>query len=450
MKDKSTKKKRVSNFPIINLNAAGIDIADKRIDVCVPSDRDDYFIRTFGAFTCDLNAIADYLKKCNIDTVAMESTGVYWIALFLILQEKGFDVYLVNAKHVKNVTGRKKDEEDVEWIQRLHSCGLLKRSFQPDNDIRELRSLVRHRKNLIKSQSSHVNRIIKTLELMNIKLHTVISDILGKSGMSILKAIIENGERDPEKLSKLTHKSIKASKEEIIKSLEADWREEHLFELKQYYEFYFYYKKQIEEVEVQIEKRLQKTIIKNINPDIDIKDLQKETRKTRKLKKNEFSYDIGKYLKIISGVDLTKIFGINDITALEIISECGTDMNRFPSSKNFCSWLGLAPNNKISGGKILSSKVPKKKHNAGQAFRIAANSLWRSQNEFGDHYRRIKSRDGASKAIVATARKIATVFYTMILKNEEFNTEKLTEYYEIYKEKKIKRLERQLAYLKAG
>ncbi len=448
MKAKS-KKKRISNFPIINLNAAGIDIADKRIDVCVPDDRDDDFIQTFGTFTCDLHAIVDFLLKCNINTVAMESTGVYWVPLFLLLQERGFDLYLVNARHVRNVTGRKNDEEDAEWIQRLHSCGLLRRSFQPDNETRELRSLVRHRKNLIQSQSMHVNRIIKTLELMNIKLHTVISDILGKSGMAILKAIIIDGERNPEELSKLTDRRIKASQEDIIKSLEADWRDEHLFALKQYYEFYYYYREQIREVDTKIELRLQKTVVSNNDSAKSIISLRNKAAKTKKLKKNEFHYDVGMYLQEILGVDITNLFGISDTTALEIISECGTDMTRFPNSSHFTSWLGLAPNNKISGGKILSSRVPKKKHNAGQAFRMAANSLWRSQNEFGDFYRRIKSKSGANKAVVATARKIATVFYTLILKREEFDKDKLTLQHEIYTQKKIKRLEMQLAHLKA-
>ena len=239
------KKQRITVFPIMHPNAAGIDVSDSEMMVCVPGDRCEEPIQAFGTFTTDLNAVANHLQSCKIDTVAMESTGVYWVSLFLILQDRGLDVYLVNAKHVKNVTGRKDDEEDAAWIQRLHSCGLLNRSFQPDNDTRGLRSLVRHRKNLIQSQSSHVNRIEKTLELMNIKIHTVISDILGKSGMAILDAIINHEERDAQVLSQLTDPRIKADNETIIKSLEANWKDEHLFELRQYYELYQIYQEKI-------------------------------------------------------------------------------------------------------------------------------------------------------------------------------------------------------------
>jgi len=242
---KRIKKQRITVFPILHPNAAGIDVSDSEMMVCVPGDRCEEPIQAFGTFTTDLNAVANHLQSCKIDTVAMESTGVYWVSLFLILQDRGLDVYLVNAKHVKNVTGRKDDEEDAAWIQRLHSCGLLNRSFQPDNDTRGLRSLVRHRKNLIQSQSSHVNRIEKTLELMNIKIHTVISDILGKSGMAILDAIINHEERDAQVLSQLTDPRIKADNETIIKSLEANWRDEHLFELRQYYELYQIYQEKI-------------------------------------------------------------------------------------------------------------------------------------------------------------------------------------------------------------
>jgi len=444
---KQVKKKRIAVFPILHPNAAGIDVSDKEMMVCVPGDRCDEPIQVFGTFTDDLHAIARHLKSCRIDTVAMESTGVYWVPLFLVLQDYGFDVYLVNAKHVKNVTGRKDDEEDAAWIQRLHSCGLLNRSFQLDNDTRRLRSLVRHRKNLIRSQSSHVNRLQKTMELMNIKLHTVISDILGKSGMSILDAIINKGERDARILSQLADPRIKADRETIVKSLEADWREEHLFELKQYYELYHIYQQKIKELEAEIERVLLDITVNDTIGQTDMKDM---ARKTRKLKKNEYSFDVSFYLQQITGVNPMEIFGVGDTTALEIYSEVGGDMSRFPSSKHFCAWLGLSPNTKISGGKIISSKVMKKKHNAGQAFRMAASTVWRSNNELGNFYRRIKSRGGSAVATVATARKIATIYYMMMVKKQSFNPQALNEYQQCYKEKKIRRLENQLAKLRAA
>ena len=312
---KRIKKQRISVFPILNPNAAGIDVSDKEMVVCVPGDRCDEPIQLFGTFTSDLHTIARYLQSCRIDTVAMESTGVYWIPLFLILQDYGFDIYLVNAKHVQNVTGRKDDEEDAAWIQRLHSCGLLNRSFQPDNDTRCLRSLVRHRKNLIQSQSSHVNRLEKTMELMNIKLHTVISDILGKSGMSILDAIINKRERDARVLSQLADPRIKADRETIIKSLEADWREEHLFELQQYYELYHLYQQKIKELDAEIERVL---LDISENDMVEQTDMKEMAKKTRKLNKNEYSFDVSYYLQHITGVNPMEIFGIGDTTALEI------------------------------------------------------------------------------------------------------------------------------------
>lgn len=440
------KKQRITVFPILHPNAAGIDISDTEMMVCVPGDRCEEPIQAFGTFTSDLHALADHLQLCNIDTVAMESTGVYWVSLFLILQDRGFDVYLVNAKHVKNVTGRKTDEEDAAWIQRLHSCGLLNKSFQPDNDTRGLRSLIRHRKNLIQSQSSHVNRIEKTLELMNIKLHTVISDILGKSGMAILDAMINQGIRDAEILSQLTDPRIQADRDTIIKSLEADWRDEHLFELQQYYELYHVYQEKIRKLEIEIEKILAKMQMMSSGEAVD----HKKAKKTKKLRKNEYSINASYYLKNIVGVDPTEIFGISDTTALEIFSEVGRDMSRFPSSKHFCAWLGLTPNTKISGGKVISSKIMRKKHKAGQAFRMAANSQWKSKNELGNFYRRIKSRSGPGVAVVATARKIATIWYIMQVKQEAFNPQALYEYQISYKEKKIKRLENQLLKLRAA
>lgn len=441
------KKQRISAFPILNPNAAGIDVSDKEMMVCVPGDRCDEPIQLFGTFTADLHTIARHLQSCKIDTVAMESTGVYWIPLYLVLQDYGFDIYLVNAKHVKNVTGRKDDEEDAAWIQRLHSCGLLNRSFQPDNNTRRLRSLVRHRKNLINSQSKHVNRLEKTMELMNIKLHTVISDILGKSGMSILDAIINKKERNAQVLSRLVDPRIQADRETIIKSLEADWREEHLFELQQYYELYNVYQQKIKELDAEIEKAL--LDISGIDA-IGQKDVKERVKKSRKLKKNEYSFDASYYLHNITGVNPTEIFGIGDTIALEIFSEIGSDMSRFPSSKHFCAWLGLSPNTKISGGKVVSSKLLKKNQNAGQAFRMAANSVWRSKNELGNFYRRIKSRSGSRVATVATARKMATIYYMMMVNKEAFNPQALNEYQKCYKEKKIRRLENQLAKLRSA
>lgn len=266
-KVKNPKKKNVATFPLVNIDSAGIDISSREMAVAVPSDRDDDPVRFFGSFTCDLHAIARWLQSCEIRTVAMESTGVYWVQLFLILQDYGFEVYLVNSKHVKNVTGRKTDQSDAVWIQKLHSCGLLRNSFQLDNATRTLRAMVRHRKNLIRSGAMYVNRMQKALEQMNIKVHTVISDILGKTGTSIIEAIL-SGERNAATLAALADRRIKASKEEMIKSLEGDWRDEHLLELRHNRELYCFHQQKIEECDKQIQGHLLEQIAQHNEGDV--------------------------------------------------------------------------------------------------------------------------------------------------------------------------------------
>jgi hypothetical protein len=354
-------------------------------------------------------------------------------------------VYLVNASHVKNVTGRKDDESDAMWIQTLHSCGLLKNSFQLDNAGRTLRTLVRHRKKLITSGAVYVNRMQKSMELMNIKVHTVISDILGKTGTSIIEAIL-SGERNAEKLAELADPRIKASKEEMIKSLEADWRSEHLFTLRQSWELYCFHQEKLKECDKQIAQQLLEQIAEKQDGDITLPPVEQPVKKP---KKNQADFDLGLYLKtLLGGVDLTQIAGISEVSLLEIVSETGTDLSKWPTGNHFTSWLGLAPNNKISGGKIISSKIMKKKHLAGQAFRMAANSLYRSQNPLGDFYRKIKARHGPGKAVVATARKIAIIYYNMVTKKEEYNLDQLLDAQMKHKQKKIKDLERWLDRLK--
>jgi transposase len=448
MKDKSIKKrKRIETFALVNPDAAGIDVSDKEHVVAVSPHICEDNVVTFGSFTCDLMAIAKWLQECGVKTVAMESTGVYWVQLFLLLQEHGFEVFLVNAKHVKNVTGRKDDDTDAAWLQKLHSCGLLNPSFQPDSLTRALRSTVRHRKGLIKDSSRFLNRVQKALELMNIKVHTVISDIAGKTGQDIINAIF-HGERDAEKLASLADPRIKAPREEIVKSLEGQWRDEHLFELKQCFNIYLMLGEQIKECDQMIEAEITKIIaFKNEG---EVPNIDTNVERKRSTAKTKASFNLTAYLTELHGIDITQIIGISELSALEILSECGTDINRWKTSKHFTSWLGLAPNTKISGGKVISSKVPKKKHNAGQAFRMAASTLYRSQSPLGDYFRRIKSRAGAGKAVVATARKIAVIYYHMIKNKSAFSPEAVNKANAKYKEDKIKRLERQLEKLRAA
>lgn len=444
-KTKNEQVKRISQLVVINPTAAGIDVSDNEMMVAYPINSEQLEVRVFGCFTRDLYSIVQTLKSNGITTVAMESTGVYWVALFLLLQEYGFEVYLVNAKHVKNVTGRKDDESDAEWIQKLHSCGLLNASFQPDNMTRTLRSMVRHRKNLVQTSSTYLNRMQKALELMNIKLHTVISDIDGKTGVLIIESILA-GERNPEVLADLRDKRIKASREEIIKSLEGYYTTEHLFELKQCYQLYCIHREMIDECDKEIEKQLGVQIAsrnEGVMPDIP-------KRKRKASGKNRVSFNLTSYLKEILGVDVTEVVGISEISALTILAEVGKDMSKWKTEHHFTSWLGLTPNTKISGGKVISSKLKKKKHHAGQAFRIAANSLYKSQSPLGDHYRRLKAKVGAAKAVVATARKLAIIFYKMIADQKAFNPKSLEDYQQKYKQKKINQLKRKLELLEAA
>lgn len=429
-------KKNVVEFDLLNPDAAGIDIGSKEHYVCVPKGRDTHHVQKFGSFTQDLYAIAGWLTKCKVRTVAMESTGVYWIPLFLILEEHGFEVALINAKHVKNVSGKKTDEADCQWIQRLHSCGLLTASYQPDLLTRELRSYMRHKKNLSSSASTYILRMQKALEQMNVKLHHVITDITGKTGIDIIEAII-GGQRDATILAGFADGRIRASKkEDIIKSLQANWRTEHLFELKQSYELYKFHIDKIQECDQMVlgllkEYNMAKTDANEENNDHNTPN----------------NPQTGTYLKNILGVDITKIWGIKESTAIELISEVGVDMTKWATEKQFVSWLGLAPNNKISGGRIISSRVLKKQNKAGQLFRMVAYAIQRSNHYLAAFYKRIRSKGGPKKAIVATARKLAVIFYKMIKNQIEFNPIEIDHYEQQYKLMKIKWLEKQASKL---
>lgn len=445
IKTKSGKVKRISQLPVINPTVCGIDVSDTEMMVAFPISAEQLEVRAFGTFTRDLYAIARCLKEYGITSVAMESTGVYWVPLFLLLQDQGFEVLLVNAKHVKNVTGRKDDESDAEWIQKLHSCGLLRGSFQPDNMTRTLRSIVRHRNGLVRTSATYLNRMQKALELMNIKLQTVISDIDGKTGTLIIEAILA-GERNPEVLADLRDARIKASREDIIKSLEGHWTREHLFVLRQCYDLYRFHAQKIKQVDAEIEQVLKEQLAsanEGVVPDIPI-------IKRKVGKKNRVDFNLTSYQKKILGVDITEVCGISELSVLTIMSETGTDMSKWKTAHHFTSWLGLAPNTKISGGQVISSKISKKKHHAGQAFRVAANGLSNSKSPLGDYYRRLKVKAGAPKAVVATARKLAIIYYNMVSNQEAFNPSALVSFQNKYKEKKINQLKKKIAKLEAA
>lgn len=434
-KAKSITRNKQKELMIVNPNSAGIDVASTEYQVCVPEGRDKEANRTFGCFTSDLHKIAKWLKFCKIETIAMEATGIYWVQLFLLLQQYGFDVILANAKQVKNIAGKKTDVIDASWIQLLHSYGLVKSSFQTDNISKQLRSLMRQRGNLIASASKEVQHMQKALELMNIKVHKVISDILGKSGISIIEAIIE-GERDAKKLSEYADRRIRAPKEDIIKSLEGIWLDDQLFILKKSYQLFQYYHQQIKEYDEQIEMITKKYSCSR-------KDLVLEGSKKKRGQKNDLHFDAQEYLKNLHKVDVTRIPGISNLSAMKLLSELGVDFTeKFDNDANkFASWSNVVPNNKKTGGKIIASYVPKRKNNVGQVFRQAATTLSRSKNPIGDFFRRIKSRHGYNQAVVATANKLARIFFTMISQNKEYDENML-------ENNKHKYLEKQLAYAK--
>lgn len=429
-----TNKNNKQKLAVINPDAAGIDIGSKEHYVCVPADRDEESVRKFAAFTSDLKEMVVWLKKCGVKTIAMESTGVYWLPVFQILETSGFEVILVNARHVKNVPGRKTDVKDSQWLQQLHSYGLLSGSFRPKDQICELRALTRQRDRLTKSATTHVNRMQKALNEMNIQLHHVISDITGVTGMKIIKAIIA-GERDANKLAEFRDCRIKNDDKTIIKALEGDYRKEHLIVLKQELEIYEFYKKQISECDKAIE-----VCYKEFDKRGD-GDLANDKKKCKS--KNAPEFDLQQSLYNAAGVDFTTIPGLSELTVQTIVSEVGIEMDKWKTEKHFVSWLGLSPTNKTTGGKVFDTRTKKVINKASIAFRIAAFNLGRGKSALAGFYRRIKSRAGVPKAITATARKLACMFYRLLKYGQDYVECGIESYEKKYKETMVINLRKQ-------
>ena len=405
----------------LNLNAAGIDVGATSHFVAVPADRAEQPVQEFAAFTADLYRLADWLTECGVKTVAMESTGVYWIPLFEVLEERGFRVMLVDPRRIKNVPGRKTDVLDCQWLQQLHTYGLLSGAFRPDGDIRRLRSYLRQRAMLVEYASHHIQHMQKALTQMNVKLQHVISDITGKTGMDIIEAIA-GGERDPRKLARLRDPRTKADEATITKSLQGHWREEHIFELSQALELYRAYHVKIAECDREIEVRLEQFE--------DRSDGEPPAPNGKKRNQgNAPRFDVQGQLYRMTGVDLTRIDGVDGFTALKVVSEVGTDMTKWESAKHFASWLGLSPNNRITGGRVMSSKTKPSANRAAAALRLAANALHRSNSALGAFLRRKKAHLGAPKAITATAHKLARLIYSMLRYGQEY-VDAGAEYYE--------------------
>lgn len=437
MKPKTTTKSS-SSLDIVAPRAAGIDVGAAEHWVCVPGE-DGESVRRFGCFTRDLNALADWLASCGVTTVAMESTGVYWIPLYELLDNRGIDVCLTNARHLKTVPGRKSDVLDCQWLQQLHSYGLLRGSFHPEAAMRVLRSYIRHRETLVRSGLVHIQRMQKALDQMNLQLHRVISDITGVTGMSILNAILA-GERDPMKLAQLRHPRVKRSVDEIAAALDGQYREDLLFVLSQELALYQTYRDQIQQCDQKIEAYLQQ-----LEDDADtppLPPLSPPRYQQKKPQGNAPAFDLRSYLYQLSGVDFTQIDGLGALSVVNILAEVGLDPTRFPTVKHFTSWLGLSPGSRISGGKVLSSRTRKVVNRAATSFRIAAQTLYRSDSALGAFYRRLKGRLGPAKAITATAHKLARIFYRLWRNQEAYKDPGADAYEQRYRQRLVKNLEK--------
>ena len=417
MPRKRVNKNKKVTLPVLNPDAAGIDIGATEIYVAVPSDRDAEPVRMFATFTQDLNELADWLQQCRVRTVAMESTGVYWIPLMQILEIRGLEVYLVNAKHVKNVPGRRTDVCDCQWLQYLHSVGLLRASFRPAQDICAVRSLLRHRASLVDMATCHVQHMQKALDQMNLQLHHVISDITGTTGLAILDAILD-GNRDVQALAALRDPRIKASHETIAKSLVGDYRLEHLFTLRQSVGLYREYQRRIAACEEEMQQ-LMKGLVTKADPAVlpTAKDSVKKCKvmpPARAMALREEAYRI-------LGVDLTTIPGISVLHVQCILAELGGDVSKFRSAGAFSSWMGLCPDNDISGGKVLWSGTRKVKNRIAVTLRMAAQSLQQSESALGVFYRRMRAKLGAPKAITAAAHKLARIIFHMLTTRKPYD-----------------------------
>jgi transposase len=431
----SKEKGRQNILERINLHAAGIDIGADFHFVAVGEDCTEENVRKFGAFTSDLHRLADWLAEHHVETVVMESTGVYWIALFQILEQRGFEVKLVNAAHVKNLPGRKSDVSDCQWLQQLHTFGLLNGSFRPKDEVCVLRTFLRLRDSLVKDCGSHVLRMQKALTEMNVQIHRVLSDITGYTGMAIIRAIL-TGERDALKLAQMKHPLVKTSAEVIVKALQGDYRVEHLFELQTAVELYDVYQHKIMECEARVEQHLQELEMK-----ADFAQVMAENGALQ-ARSASVRLELRRQARLVSvcGADLTRVPGLSTLAVQTIIAETGLDMNCWKSEKHFCSWLKLCPDNRISGGKVLSSRAGKTKNRATAMFRLAAQSAMRSQTAIGAFIRRIKSRLGAPVAINAGAHKLARLFYRMLKFGAAYVEQGQTYYEEKYKERLLRNL----------
>ena len=441
MKRKENAKTARSGMAMVHPNAAAIDIGATMHMAAVGADRTSDPVQSFGTFTGDLHRLADWFTECGVRTVVMESTSVYWIPIFELLDERGFEVFLVNARDAKHVPGRKTDVSDAQWLQRLHSYGLLRASFRPKGEIAELRAYLRQRERLLDTAASQIQHMQKAMTEMNLQLHHVVADITGATGMRILRAIIA-GERNPSVLASMRDMRCHSSVEMIEKALTGHFRAEHLFVLEQAVSLYDVYQQKVAACDIRIE-----SVMKALN---SVRGRQGEIKKGRAASAkphrhrtaNEPAFDVGGSLHTLLGKDLTRIDGVGPYLALKLVSECGDDLSAWPSAKHFTSWLSLAPNNKILGGKVLSSRTKRSGSRVASLLRLAAVSVGRTETALGAFYRRLSSRVGKAKAITATARKIAVLFYNAMRHGMDYVDPGASYYETRYRERVVKTLHR--------
>jgi transposase len=432
-------KSKPAGLPIIHEFAAGIDIGSRFHVVAVSPDLSDESVRTFQAFTGDLRRMADWLISIGIKTVAMESTGVYWVAAYEILESRGIDVILANAREVRAVPGRKSDVNDAQWLQRLHACGLLRASFRPSRDIAALRAYLRSRERHLDYAAAHIQHMQKALTFMNLQLHHVISDITGATGMKIIRAIVA-GVRDPEILAAMRDIRCKSSVETVRAALVGNYQPEHVFALKQALALYDFYQECVAECDVQIEQ-----VVAALNANRQKPEAPLPKARHRTSQPNDVNFDVRSAMYQLAGTDLTQIHGIGPFLALRLVAECGTDLSRWRTSKHFTSWLTLSPGCRISGGKVLSAYTRKTSNRITAALRLAAVTVGRTNTALGAFYRRLAARIGNAKAVTATARKIAVLFYNAMRFGMDYKDPGADHYEQQYRERVLKQLHRRAA-----
>lgn len=433
------RERKSTGLPVIHERAAGIDVGARFHVAAVPPDLCEAPVQTFQAFTSDIERMADWLVSVGVTTVALESTGVYWVPVFEVLEGRGIEVIVANAREARAVPGRKSDVNDAQWLQRLHACGLLRASFRPGRDIAALRTYLRLRERHLEYGAAHIQHMQKALTFMNLQLHHVVSDVTGATGLKIIRAIVK-GERDPQKLAAMRVGRCKASTETICAALVGNYQPEHVFALSQALSLYDFYQARVAECDVQIERVL---VALNANRCEPTSPLPKPRHRTKQ--PNAINFDTRPPLYQLTGVDLTQIHGIGPYLALRLIGECGTDLSRWPTAKHFTSWLTLSPGCKISGGKVLSSHTRKTNNRIAAHLRLAAVTVGRTSTALGAFYRRLAARIGKAKAVTATARKIAVLFYNAMRFGMAYQDPGADHYESRYRERVVKQLHRRAA-----